>query len=62
MISGLENEGIILENQNSFAVLNNIHIASLASKMGVHADSLSFERIDVLKDLENARMKLNDHF
>ena len=29
--------------------------------MGVHSESLSFEKIDVLKDLENARMKLNEH-
>lgn len=28
--------------------------------MGVHSDSLSFEKIDVLRDLENAMMKLND--
>ena len=49
------------ENQNSFAVLTNVHIAPLASKMGIHSDSLSFEKIDVLRDLENARMKLNDN-
>jgi hypothetical protein len=55
------NEGMISTNQNSFAVLNNSHIISLASKMGVHSESLSFEKINVLKDLENARLKLNEH-
>ena len=29
--------------------------------MGIHSDSLPFEKIDVLRDLENARMKLNDN-
>lgn len=61
MATGLEHEGIIPENQNSFAVLTNIHIASLASKMGIHSDSLSFDKIDVLRNLENARMKLNNN-
>jgi len=56
-----QSEGITSENQNSFAVLSNVHIAYLASKMGIHFDSLSFEKIDILKDLENARMKLNKH-
>jgi hypothetical protein len=29
--------------------------------MGVQSESMSFEKIDLLKDLENARMKLNEH-
>jgi hypothetical protein len=28
--------------------------------MGIDSDSISFEKIDLLKDLENARMKLNE--
>jgi hypothetical protein len=48
-------------NKNSFAVLSNIHIIHIATKMGVQSESLSFEKLDLLKDLENARMKLNEH-
>jgi hypothetical protein len=48
-------------DKNSFAVLSNIHIIDIATKMGVQSESLSFEKIDLLKDLENARMKLNEH-
>lgn len=37
MSTGLDTEGMDTENQNSFAVLSNIHIVSLASKMGVNS-------------------------
>lgn len=57
----LETEGNSSLQQNSFAVISNPHIISLASTMGISFDSISFEKIDLLKDLENARMKLNDH-
>lgn len=47
-------EGTITANQNSFAVLSHLNIVNLAINMGVQPDSLSFEKIDVLRDLENA--------
>lgn len=61
MAADLEERGNCSSNQNSFAVLNNTNIVSLANMMGIHSESLSFEKIDLLKDLENARMKLNEH-
>ena len=54
----LHSEGITSTDQNSFAVLSDIQIVSLASQMGINSESLNFEKIDALKDLENARMKL----
>jgi hypothetical protein len=57
----MEDEGTLIIHQNSFAVLSNSHIIDLATKMGVQSESMSFEKIDLLKDLENARMKLNEH-
>lgn len=33
---------------------------SIASKMGVYPSSISFEKIDILRDLETARAKLNE--
>jgi hypothetical protein len=53
-------EGNSSLQQNSFAVLANSQIVSLANQMGIDSDSISFEKIDLLKDLENARMKLNE--
>jgi hypothetical protein len=53
-------EGNSSLQRNSFAVLANPQIVSLANKMGIDSDSISFEKIDLLKDLENARMKLNE--
>jgi hypothetical protein len=29
--------------------------------MGIHSESITFEKIDVLKDMETARMKLNEY-
>jgi hypothetical protein len=57
----MEDEGTLIIHQNSFAVLSNSHIIDLATKMGVQSESMSFEKIDLLKDLENARMKLVEH-
>jgi hypothetical protein len=57
----MKHEGTLSSHKNSFAVLFNTHIIDLATKMGIHYESLSFEKIDLLKDLENARMKLNEH-
>jgi len=56
-----EDEGNLPIQQNSFAVLANTHIIELANKMGIQSESITFEKIDVLKDLEYARMKLNEH-
>jgi len=57
----MEVEGILSIHQNSFAVLSNHHISDLATKMGIQSESISFEKNDILKDLENARMKLIEH-
>jgi hypothetical protein len=54
----VEKEGTIATHSNSFAVLSNQHISDLASKMGIHTHSISLEKINMLKDLENARMDM----
>jgi hypothetical protein len=61
ILQDMKPEGTLTVHQNSFAVLSNPQIIDLASKMGVHSESISFEKIDLLKDLENTRMKLNEH-
>jgi hypothetical protein len=60
-LQDMVDEGTLAIHQNSFAVLSNTHIIDLATKMGVQSESMSFEKNDLLKDLENARMKLNEH-
>jgi hypothetical protein len=60
-LQNMEDEGTLAIHQNSFAVLSNTHIIDLAVKMRVQFESMSFEKIDLLKDLKNARMKLNEH-
>jgi 3-polyprenyl-4-hydroxybenzoate decarboxylase len=44
---------------NSFSVLDNVKIISLATLMGVLIPSNNFDIIDIMKDLENARHALN---
>jgi hypothetical protein len=56
----MEPEGTLTVHQNSFAVLSNPQIIDLATKMGIHSESKSLEKINLLKDLENARMRLNE--
>lgn len=41
MATTLEDKGTCSNDQNSFAVLNNTSIASLANKMGIHSESLT---------------------
>jgi len=60
-LQDMEDEGTLAIHQNSFVVLSNPLIIDLATKMVVQSESMSFEKIDFLKDLENARMKLNEH-
>lgn len=43
-------EGNHITNQNSFPVLNHSNFIELAMNMGIHSDSITFEKIDVLKD------------
>jgi len=52
----VEKECIIATHSNSFAVLSNQRISDLASKMGIHTHSISSEKNNMLKDLENARI------
>lgn len=53
-------EGTNLKYENSFAVLDNIVIASLANDMGVMITEYEFDKVDMMKDLEIARHKLVD--
>jgi hypothetical protein len=48
-------EGTNLSSQNSFDVLSNNEIMSMARRMGVAKDPSEFERVDFMKDLEVAR-------
>jgi hypothetical protein len=41
-----------MSTHNSFVVLDNESIASLANEMGVHITPEHFESIDIMKDLE----------
>jgi hypothetical protein len=59
-LQDMEPEGTLTVHQNSFAVLSNPQIIDLATKMGIHSESKSLEKINLLKDLENARMRLNE--
>jgi hypothetical protein len=52
-------EGTNLSSHNSFAALDNDDIYLRAIEMGINASSLSFEKIDCLKDLEIARHNIN---
>jgi len=51
-------EGNSLSSNNSFAVLENIDITIKAGKLGIDSQSLTYERIDMLKELEKARAGL----
>jgi hypothetical protein len=42
---------LYLNDQKSFAVLNNIDIASLASDMGVSILAIDFDKVEIMKDL-----------
>jgi hypothetical protein len=48
-------EGITLSSHNSFAVLDNECIASIAIDMGIQIPECNFDSIDLMKDLEVAR-------
>ena len=51
-------EGNSISSNNSFAVLENIDITIKAGKLGIDSQSLTYERIDMLKELEKARAGL----
>jgi hypothetical protein len=51
-------EGMNLTDQNSFAILNNVEIVSLAVGMGIETSNMNFDEIDLMKDLEVARHAL----
>ena len=51
-------EGNLLSSKNSFAVLENSDILIKAGKLGLDSESLNYEKIDVLKELERARAGL----
>jgi hypothetical protein len=52
-------EGNHLNNKNSFAVLNNSYICSLAECMGIEILPDQFDVVDIMKDLEIARHALD---
>jgi hypothetical protein len=47
-----------LTDPNSFVVLNNVEIVSLAVGMGIETSNMNFDEIDLMKDLEVARHAL----
>jgi hypothetical protein len=53
-------EGTNLSDQNSFAVLDNDDIMSLASGMGVINSPDQLDKVDILKDIEIARHALEN--
>jgi len=51
-------EGNSLSSKNSFAVLDNNDIIIKAGKLGIDSHNLSYEKIDMLRELEKARAGL----
>jgi hypothetical protein len=52
-------EGNNISDQNSFGVLGNSEVISMASSMGVRISDMQFDKIDIMKDLEVARKALH---
>jgi hypothetical protein len=55
-----KDEGNNLLSKNSFAVLASENLINIAVKMGIDQAGLSFDSINILKDLEAARAALNN--
>jgi len=53
-------EGNSFSSQNSFAVLDNNDIIIKAGKLGIDSQNLSYEKIDLLRELEKARAGLKE--
>ena len=53
-------EGNSFSSQNSLAVLDNNDIIIKASKLGIDSQNLSYEKIDLLRELEKARAGLKE--
>ena len=54
------NEGITINSSNSFSILGHDDIIDKGIHMGVNLGSCDYESIDMLKDLENARLALHE--
>ena len=54
------NEGTSTNFSNSFSILDDDIIMSKGAQMGVHMDATDFESINMLKDLEIARLSLQE--
>jgi hypothetical protein len=52
-------KGTSLSDQNSFALLDNEVIVSMACEMGVEISNSHFDTVEIMKDLELARHALN---
>jgi hypothetical protein len=52
-------EGMELSTETSFSILSNDKISDLAADMGVEISLDNFDSIDIMKDLEMARLALN---
>ena len=52
-------EGNSLSSKNSFAILENNDIIIKAGKLGIDSQNLTYEKIEILKDLERARAGLS---
>lgn len=53
-------EGTNLDDPNSFSILDNSSISMLANNMGILIDECDFDVVDIMKDLELARHKLDN--
>jgi len=53
-------EGNSFSSQNSLAVLDNNDIIIKAGKLGIDSQNLSYEKIDLLRELEKARAGLKE--
>jgi hypothetical protein len=54
------NEGTTINSSNSFSILGHDDIIDKGIHMGVNLGSCDYESIDMLKDLENARLALHE--
>jgi hypothetical protein len=52
-------EGMTLPTKNSFSILSNDEIVVLAADMGVTISIENFHIVDIMKDLESARLALD---
>lgn len=47
-------------NHNSFSILSNMEIIDIAGNMGIKVGVSDYDKVELIKDLENARQPLHD--